>query len=52
MTEDQKQELNTYYNSEVDKKIIPKQQVLGNEIGAASEDWNKDLYKTTMSLLK
>ncbi|WP_077406669.1 DUF2059 domain-containing protein [Cellulophaga omnivescoria] len=52
MTEEQKQELNAYYNSEVGKKIISKQQVLSKEIGAASEAWSRDLYETAMSLLK
>ena len=52
MTEEQKQELNAYYNSEVGKKIISKQQVLGKEIGTASEAWSRDLYETAMTLLK
>ncbi|PKB45125.1 hypothetical protein AX016_3363 [Cellulophaga sp. RHA19] len=52
MTEEQKQQLNAYYNSEVGKKIISKQQVLSKEIGSASEAWSRDLYETAMSLLK
>ncbi len=48
----QKEELNTFYNSEVGKKIIEKQPVLGAEISKASESWSRDLYETALSLLK
>jgi len=52
MTETQKQELNTFYNSEVGKVIIEKQMVLTQEIGKISEVWSRDLYETALSLLK
>lgn len=52
MTETQKEELNTFYNSELGKKIIAKQPVLSEAIGAVSENWSRDLYETAVSLLK
>lgn len=48
----QKEKLNTFYNSEVGKKIIEKQPILGSEISKASESWSRDLYETALSLLK
>ncbi|RKR12459.1 hypothetical protein CLV91_2590 [Maribacter vaceletii] len=48
----QKEKLNTFYNSEVGKKIIEKQSILGTEISKASEGWSRDLYETALSLLK
>ena len=52
MTELQKRELNSFYNSEVGKKIIEKQPILSTAISAVSEGWSRDLYETAMSLLK
>lgn len=52
MTETQKEELNTFYNSEVGALIIEKQPVLTQEIGSISENWSRDLYETALSLLK
>lgn len=52
MTEEHKTQLNAYYNSEIGKKIISKQQVLGTEIAKISEEWSRDLYETAVSLVK
>ena len=52
MTEEHKAQLNSYYNSEIGKKIISKQQVLGQEIAKISEEWSRDLYETAVSLVK
>ncbi len=52
MTEAQKTELNKFYNTQLGKKIIEKQPILTQEIGAASESWSRDLYETAVSLLK
>ena len=52
MTEAHKEELNTFYNSAVGQKIISKQEVLTTEISKVSEGWSRDLYETSMSLLK
>lgn len=52
MTDEQKARLNAYYNSDIGKKIISKQQVLGQEIAKASEEWSRDLYETAVSLVK
>lgn len=52
MTETQKAELNSFYNTEVGQKIIEKQPVLTQEISKASENWSRDLYETALSLLK
>ena len=52
MTEGQKTELNTFYNSELGKRIIEKQPILTQEIGVVSEGWSRDLYETAVSLLK
>lgn len=52
MTDAQKQELNTFYNSEVGSIIIEKQTILTQEIGKISEEWSRDLYETALSLLK
>ncbi len=52
MTAVQKEELNTFYNSELGKKIIGKQAVLAKAVSAVSESWSRDLYETALSLLK
>lgn len=52
MTPAQKEELNTFYNSDLGKKIIEKQPVLTKAISTASEGWSRDLYETALSLLK
>lgn len=52
MTAEQKDELNTFYNTGLGKKIIEKQPVLSKAISAASESWSRDLYETALSLLK
>jgi len=52
MTTLQKEELNTFYNSVLGKKIIAKQTVLTQSISEISERWSRDLYETAMSLLK
>lgn len=52
LTETQKEELNTFYNSTTGQKIITKQEVLVKEIGMASESWSRDLYVTSLSLLQ
>lgn len=52
MTEDQKQELNTFYTSELGARIIKKQAVLTEEIGVISQNWSRDLYETAISLLR
>jgi len=52
MTSIQKEELNTFYNSALGKKIIAKQPVLTQSIAETSERWSRDLYETAMSLLK
>ncbi|MFK7811761.1 MAG: DUF2059 domain-containing protein [Maribacter sp.] len=52
MTDLQKTELNTFYNTTLGKKIIEKQPVLAKAISTASESWSRDLYETAMSLLK
>ncbi len=52
MTEEQKITLNTFFNSELGKKIIEKQPILTTEIGAISENWSRDLYEVAVSLLK
>ena len=52
MTENQKEELNTFYNTALGKKIIEKQPLLASEVSAASERWSRDLYETAVSLLK
>ncbi len=48
----QKEKLNTFYNSEIGKKIIEKQPILGTEISKVSEGWSRELYETALSLLK
>lgn len=48
----QKEEMNSFYNSELGKKIIEKQPLLTTAISVASESWSRDLYETAMSLLK
>lgn len=52
MTEVQKEKLNSFYNSEIGKKIIKKQTVLTAAISTVSEGWSRDLYETAVSLLK
>nr|WP_262896957.1 DUF2059 domain-containing protein [Aurantibacter crassamenti] len=52
MSDSQKKELNSYYNTAVGQKIIEKQQSLSAEIATASENWSRDLYETAVSLLK
>lgn len=52
MTATQKEELNTFYNTALGKKIIKKQPVLSKAISAASESWSSDLYETALGLLK
>lgn len=52
MTEIQKAELNTYYNSTLGKKVIEKQGILSQEVSKISEDWSRQLYETAISLLK
>lgn len=52
MTALQKEELNTFYNSVLGKKIIAKQPVLTQSIAETSERWSRDLYETAISLLK
>jgi hypothetical protein len=52
MTDEQKVELNSYYNSTLGKKVIDKQPILTQEIGLVSENWSRDLYETAVSLLK
>jgi len=52
MTSVQKEELNTYYNSVLGKKVIAKQNVLSEEISKVSEHWSRLLYETAVSLLK
>ncbi|MRI02267.1 DUF2059 domain-containing protein [Kriegella sp. EG-1] len=52
MSDMQKQELNSYYNTAVGRKIVEKQQLLAAEIAIASENWSRDLYETAVSLLK
>lgn len=52
MTAEQKEELNTFYSSDIGKKIIEKQAVLAKEVSAASENWSRDLYETALSHLK
>lgn len=52
MTEMQKENLNTFYNSPVGQKIIAKQPILTREIAEISERWSRDLYETAVSLLK
>lgn len=52
MTEVQKAELNSYYNSELGQKVIEKQTVLSQEVSKVSENWSRDLYQTAISLLK
>ncbi len=52
MTEVQKKELNSYYNSPLGKKVLEKQTILSQEISMASESWSRDLYETAVSLLK
>lgn len=52
MTDAQKEELDTFYNSEVGAIIIEKQTILTQEIGKISEGWSRDLYETALSLLK
>ncbi|MEO9892277.1 DUF2059 domain-containing protein [Aurantibacter sp.] len=52
MSDSQKHELNSYYNTEVGQKIVEKQQSLSAEIAIASENWSRDLYETAVSLLK
>ena len=51
MTESQKEELNVFYNSAVGQKIIGKQEILSKEISKVSENWSRDLYETSLSLL-
>jgi len=52
MTAVHKEELNTYYNSALGKKVMEKQMTLSKEISAVSEAWSRDLYETAVSLLK
>lgn len=52
MTNVQKEELNTFYNSDLGKKIIGKQAVLAKAVSGVSESWSRDLYETALSLLK
>ncbi len=51
LTEIQKRELNSFYNTEVGAKIIAKQPILTKEVGQVSEDWSHELYETAVSLL-
>lgn len=51
LTEAHKDELSTFYNSKTGQKIISKQEVLSAEISQASENWSRDLYETSLSLL-
>ena len=51
MTESHKDELNAFYNSVVGQKIISKKEALSIEIAKVSENWNRDLYETSISLL-
>jgi len=52
MSDTQKSKLNSYYNTEVGRKIIGKQDILSGAIGTASENWSRNLYETAVSLLK
>ncbi len=52
MNEEQKEALNTFFNSVLGKKIIEKQPALTSEIGKISEDWSHELYQIAVSLLK
>ncbi len=52
MTEAQKLEVNSFYNSVLGRKIIEKQPMLTQEIGIISENWSRELYETAVSLLK
>lgn len=52
MNQLQKDELSSFYNSEIGKKIKEKQPVLSKAISAVSENWSRDLYETAVSLLK
>jgi len=52
MTEEQKVILNTFFNTNLGKKIIEKQPILTSEIGTISENWSRDLYEVAVSLLK
>ncbi len=51
MTQAHKEVLNTFYNSTTGQKIISKQEVLSIEISKVSENWSRDLYETSLSLL-
>ena len=52
MTEGQQAALHSFYNSELGKKIKGKQEILTQEIAIVSEGWSRDLYETSISLLK
>lgn len=52
MAEVQKEKLNNFYSSEMGKKIIKKQPVLSEVNSTVSEGCSRDLYETTISLLK
>ncbi len=51
MTDLHKEELNTFYNSVLGKKILEKQEILTQKISKVSESWSRDLYETALSLL-
>lgn len=51
MTDLHKEELNTFYNSVLGKKILEKQGILTQKISKVSENWSRDLYETALSLL-
>ena len=52
MTDGQKLELNSYYNTEIGHKLIEKRSLLSEAISSASESWSRDLYESAISLLK
>lgn len=52
MTPEQKNELSAFYTTEVGKKIMEKQQVLGTDVATASESWSRELYQNALMLLQ
>ncbi|EAR02062.1 DUF2059 domain-containing protein [Maribacter sp. HTCC2170] len=52
MTETHKSELKVFYISEIGKKINAKQEILSQEVSKVSEVWSRNLYMSSLNLLK
>lgn len=52
MADGQKQELNTFNNSEVVSAIMDKPTILTQKIGKIAERWSRNLYQTALRHFK